>query len=644
MKKQLLAAIFTIAGASLVAQTPRLSLYEEFTGETCPPCAATNPGLNALLAQPQNTANCVAIKWQVPIPSAPTNTWSLYQTNKVEINWRYSTYGYGINSAPSGRMDGQLPTVFGASSAHPATLNSGVIATAQSYTSAFSITMTRAWDPTYSSINVSINITATAPFTSVGNLIFRLVMVEKYIQFATQPGTNGETIFEDVAIKSFPTIQSGTSMASTWTVGQTQTINLNCPVPSYCRDKGEIAFVGFIQDDGNKKVAQAVRADKDPIPNDAKALSANATYFNCGNTVTPDINIKNNGPTAITAMTITPYQGANAGAVTTWAGSLSPGQTTLVQMTPITTTINGGQSAVLNITAVSGTDGNLANNTTNTSFYLANTYIGNYVTEGFLTSAFPPAGWGFENADGGSSWLRVNNAGGYALSSNSAKYNFYANNNIGDADELYMPPFSMVGAITPSLQFDLSYAQYDATTDDQLEVFVSDDCGMNWTSVFNAMGSALATAPPTANGSAFTPATAGDWTTHYLDLSNFNTNNLLVKFRATSDYGNNLYLDNINLVQSGTVGFASEKNNVGVDLFPNPAQNNASVKITAPNAAVASVAVVNVLGQVVVSKKANLLAGANLIQLNTAELANGVYNVIIEAENAHTVKKLTVSH
>lgn len=635
-----------------MAQTPRLSLYEEFTGETCPPCAATNPGLNALLALPQNTANCVAIKWQVPIPSAPTNTWSLYQTNKVEIDWRYKSsasggYGYAINSAPSGKMDGQAPTVFGAASAHPANLNSNVIATAQSYTSAFSVTMARAWDATYSSVNVTVNITASAPFTAVGALKFRLVMVEKYIQFATQPGTNGETTFEDVAIKSFPNIQSGTAMAGSWTVGQTQTIILNCPVPAYCRDKQEIAFVGFIQDDGDKKVAQAVRSGKDPIPNDAKAVSAvvnNANYFTCGNTITADLNIINNGPNTITAMTVTPFQGATPGVATPWTGNLAPGQTTQVQMNPITSAIGGGQNLTLNITAVSGTDGNLQNNIASTNIYLASNFSGNYVQEGFLTSVFPPTSWGVENINGGPSWGRVNNVGGYAASTNSARYDFFSNSAVGDADDLLMPPYSLTGAITPSLQFDIAYSQYDATTDDQLEVLVSDDCGATWTTVYNQMGAALATnAAPVGGNTPWIPMNS-EWRTEYIDLSNFNPANILIKFRATSDFGNNLYLDNVNLTQSGTVGFNAVKSNVGVDLYPNPAQSQANVKITVPNASSASVSVINVLGQVVVSKTANLSAGANLIQVNTAELANGVYNVVIEAENANTVKKLTVSH
>ena len=239
MKKTLL-IMAVIAGLQLMAQspTPRLSLFEEFTGENCPPCAATNPALNALLAQPTNTAKVVAIKWQVPIPSAPSNTWSLYQTNKAEIDWRYKStaaggYGYmsqwtsttaptsGINAAPTGFFDGQHQWVFGASSDHPINVTNAVISAAQSQTAAFSVSMARAWDATYSSVNLTVNIVATANFSSVptpstnptGTLVFRTVMVEKYIHFNTPPGTNGEKDFEDVAIRSFPTLSTGIAMA-----------------------------------------------------------------------------------------------------------------------------------------------------------------------------------------------------------------------------------------------------------------------------------------------------------------------------------------------------------------------------------------------------------------------------------------------
>src|SRR4249919_818892 len=136
MKKSLpLFALLFLAAVSN-AQSTRMVLFEEFSGENCGPCAQANPGINATLADPANINRVAAIKWEVPIPSAPTKATSLYQTNKAEINWRhlgwnggYSStvinppssngFGYssqwvstdpitsGVNSAPQGRLDGQ---------------------------------------------------------------------------------------------------------------------------------------------------------------------------------------------------------------------------------------------------------------------------------------------------------------------------------------------------------------------------------------------------------------------------------------------------------------------------------------------------------------------------------------------------------
>lgn len=288
MKQQLLSICLLFASAITFAQTSpnstRLVLFEEFTGETCPPCASTNPGLNNKLNDPVNVPLVVAIKWQVPIPSAPSATWSLYKSNITEINWRYKSsasggYGYpsqtnaqgaitsGINSAPSGRYDGQHLWNFGATSDHPTYVSNTNIATAQSYTTPFTVVLARELDETMSAFNVTVNILANSDFSATGpsNLKFRTVMVEKVINFSVQPGTNGEKKFENAAVKSFPTIQNGVALPATWVANQAKTFTLNCPIPSYIltdghnRDVNQLDFVGFIQDDGNQKVAQAVR-------------------------------------------------------------------------------------------------------------------------------------------------------------------------------------------------------------------------------------------------------------------------------------------------------------------------------------------------------------------------------------------------
>ena len=667
--KNTLLAIFMASGMVAMAQTPRLSLFEEFTGETCPPCAATNPGLNQILASPTNTPKVVAIKWQVPIPSTPTNTWSLYKTNQAEIDWRYKStaaggYGYmsqwtsttaptsGINAAPTGFFDGKHQWVFGAASDHPAYVTSGIIATAQSYTSAFSVTMTRAWDATFSSVNLTVNIVATANFSAAAgpstsptpSLVFRTVMVERLIQFSVQPGTNGEKEFEDVAIKSFPSLQTGVAMAPTWTVGQSQTFTLNCPVPSYCRDKAEVAFVGFIQDDVTREVAQAVRADKSPINNDAKALSVSLPPLSCGTTFTPGMVIANNGTTAITSMTITPYIDGVAGTPINWTGNLAGLATTTLNAYSFSTSVSGTHTYSFMINNVSGGDINTTNNSRSGSFFLATSYQGAPVAEPFATTLFPPAKWGVVNVDAGASWSRVSTTNGISQTTGTgaSKYDFYNNSNYGDKDELILPPMDLRGVNVPTLNFDVAYAQY-SNEDDSLEVYISTDCGSSWQNVFVKSGSGLSTAA--AQTSAFLPSSAGQWRAEEVPLPGYNVNNVLVKFVASTDYGNNLYLDNVNLSQTNTnmVGINTESQNLsGVNLYPNPANQATSLRVKVQTATDISIKLTNTLGQVVYQTTYQAQAGNNDIALDVKELATGIYNVELSGNGQSLVKKLTI--
>ena len=531
MKKQLFLLSFLVLGLGLIAQTPRLSLYEEFTGETCPPCAATNPGLNAMLKPDSNLI--IPIKWQVPIPSAPSATWSLYQTDKTEIDWRWKSSGYGytpaINSAPSSKIDGQEATVFGAASSHPADLTHTVITTAQSYTSAFSITMARAWSKGCTAVNLTITITASAPFTSVGALVFRTVMVEREIHFATQPGTNGEKDFYDPAIKSFPTLQAGTSLPGTWTLGQSKTFTLSCLLPSYTRHKDQVAIVGFIQDDGTRKVAQAARANKAAISQDAVSGVSADVNLTCTNLITPTVAIKNEGTVnAITALTLTPYIDGAAGTPFPWTGNLAPGASATVTLGSVTSPIIGGSHTFSCDIDMTNPLYSLITNNTKINYMVGNNYQGTAVVEGFTSTAYPPANFGVINKDNGPSWSRSTIAGGYNISpTESTKYDFFNNTVIGDKDELYLPPMDLSAATNPYLTFDISYAQRNVSSDDALDVMVSSNCGTTWTSVYNTHGVSLATTPP--NQFSYVPDASDttNWRTETVNLSSYKQASLL---------------------------------------------------------------------------------------------------------------------
>lgn len=656
MKKNLLTLGLITAGLFATAQT-RMSLYEEFTGENCGPCASTNPALNTLLAN--NSTKVVALKWEVPIPSAPSATWSLYRTNQAEIDWRYKASGYnypsqntstssitnGINSAPSGRIDGQHQWTFGATSDHPANLNNATINSAQSQTTNFSIAMGQAYDATFANCVITVTVTSSTTFTAAGNLMFRLCLVERSIQFATAPGSNGETLFKDVVRKSYPTATSGTvvtgmgtALNGTWTAGQSQTFTVNCVIPSYIRDLSQMAFVGFIQDDGNKKILQADRTAQPSIPNDAKFVSITGlSSFTCASTTDPaTLTFGNQGTNAITAATITPYIDGVAQTPVTWAGNLAGGSNTTVALGSYATT-TGQHTFSVNITSVSGGDINAANNGGSTGFGLVTSYAPSPITQAFAATLFPPANWILINPNGAAAtWYRstagLNGAG-------SAKYDFYNNAVTGDNDDLYITPVDLSTVGAPVLTFDYAYAQY-SNENDKLDVLVSTNCGSTWTNVWSKAGTALSTAP--AQTAAFTPS-AAQWTAAVVSLPTAaSMPNVLVKFKATSQYGNNLYIDNVNL--SGPTSISKYNENlVSFDVYPNPASTSAVIKAYSAYDQNGTVVVYNTLGQVVKSTAVSLSFGINEVSLNTSDLATGVYNVVLNTEKGTAVKKLTVS-
>ncbi len=638
MKKLLFTFSILFFACSIVpAQTPRLSLFEEFTGETCNPCAATNPNLNITLAN--NASNVVAIKWQVPIPSAPTKTWSLYQTNKTEINWRSSYVGNTF--APEGRIDGQNLTVFGAPSDHGGDLTSTVIANASAVSSPFSITMTRQWNHSCSASTLTVVVQASSNFTSAGNLVFRTVMVEKVISFSVQPGTNGEKTFKDVAIKSFPSIQSGTPLQKSWTNGQSFTFTLTCDLPAYVRDKSQVAFVGFIQDDGNKKVLQAARTATDVVPAESiSQVSAESQTLVCSGAITPTVSFKNEGASAITAATIVPFDGAVAGVPTTWTGNLAPQASVIIPLnsTPVGT-VSGTHNLYFDVYLNVPTY-NMLGNRKSSQFIVASQYEHVNVQQGF-TSTFPPAKWAVLNPNGGATWGKTNAAGGYNHSFDAVMYACFSNTVIGDVDELYLPPTDLTGAGEPELSFDMAYATQSAR-EDRLKVLVSDDCGQNWKVVYNKAGLEMTTVDDERT-TVFYPATndSTEWTTEKVVLTGFNKAEVLVKFVAYNDNGNNIFLDNINLQRFSEVGVSENKLGTTLSIFPNPSGGKTNLVLNSESASTVNISVVNMVGQVCFDKAQSLNAGRNEVAID-GNLQAGVYNVSIQRGNEVITKKLII--
>jgi len=107
-----------------------------------------------------------------------------------------------------------------------------------------------------------------------------------------------------------------------------------------------------------------------------------------------------------------------------------------------------------------------------------------------------------------------------------------------------------MGVNNALMTFKVAYKNYlYPTYYDTLKVFVSTDCGSTYgPAVYTKGGPDLAT---DTSSSEYTPSGSGDWRTETISLNSFVGNNIVVKFETTNRWGNDLYLDDINI--TGTI-------------------------------------------------------------------------------------------
>ena len=633
MKKKIyLAVAFAGIYAASMAQTQRTVLAEEFTQASCGPCAAQNPAFNALLGN--NTAKVVSIKYQTNWPGVdPMNT-------QTQSNVGPRVTYYNVTGVPYALMDG-VPQTGSAYSGAPYNWTQSGIDAEYAVSAPFAMTVTHTMSSDFDSAFVTVTITAAQNFTAAGNLMMRLAMVEKTINFSSPPGTNGETVFYSVMRNMYPSA-TGTNIGASWTNAQTATYNFAVAVPNYVYDKNEIAFVGFIQDDANMSVQQAAMSTPVLVTNDASATAVSGLpSMSCSTTINPVVTLKNNGSATLTSATINYKIDNNAAQTYAWTGSLASGATTNVSLGAITVSASGSHSFTAWPTMPNNqTDINTTTDNTMGSFLIMGTAAASPLIEGYTSATFPPTGWGIVNADADApTWTRVTTCGGFQASSNAAKMDFY-NSPAGTVDEMVAQNVDMTQSANKNLTFDVAYCQY-STENDQLEVMVSTDCGATWNTVYSKAGANLKT--KAAQTSAFTPSSATHWRMEVVDLSAYgNATSLIIKWVATSGYGNNLYVDDINI---GTTGI--KENNVVSDMnvYPNPLDQNATISLNLAETGNVTVEVYSMTGELVSAQnEGQMTAGEHNIALNAANLANGMYFVTVRTGESTVTRKVSVAH
>ncbi len=194
------------------------------------------------------------------------------------------------------------------------------------------------------------------------------------------------------------------------------------------------------------------------------------------------------------------------------------------------------------------------NDTLTTSLPVVIQTVNSFFKQTFESTTFPPAGWAVGNPDNGITWVRSPNefnvTGSSGTSTRAAVLNARVYEARGQRDALYLPPVDLSGLTNPGLRFDVAHALVGSGRADTLRVELFPNCDMTAAPVvlWEKAGLDLATAPSTNFN--FVPDKSNEWRIQLIPLDSFANQSVILRFLAVNDNGNNIWVDNIELLNA----------------------------------------------------------------------------------------------
>lgn len=374
--------------------------------------------------------------------------------------------------------------------------------------------------------------------------------------------------------------------------------------------------------------------------NDVKMVEISApTGPNNCTQVAPVISFQNFGTAPLSSVLFNYAMEGGPTLSQTWNGLLAPLESTQITLFPIAT-VSGSIVHTLSVTATApngSDDFNETDNVAEKTFATIPVGLTAPYLQTFEASTLP-ANITVVNPDAGTTFT-LNNTIGY--NSNQSifidNYNYFQS---GAADDFILPKIDLTALNNPYLAFYTAYALRNSTnTSDVLEVLISTDCGQTYNSIYLATGDSLISAPPTPIS--FAPNTAEQWRLVNIDLNLYNAlHNVMIKFHHQRGSGNNLYIDNINLLSDPLlppVGIDSRPSEqTSLTIWPDYSTQTLVVKLPATSSTTAllgstptKIEVFNAWGQCIEQQTVQINTTPAYINLPATNMKNGMYFVRI---------------
>src|SRR4030095_1676329 len=274
--------------------------------------------------------------------------------------------------------------------------------------------------------------------------------------------------------------------------------------------------------------------------------------FECGTTVSPEVVISNVGLDNVTSYEVVYMIDGGAQQAQTINTILNAGSSATVTF-PVSPAFTLGNHVIKvftrNPVSISGSGDQRTRNDSLTKTFTAKTTMPALVAEDFESPSFPSPGWSIFDPNSNITWERT--SPGFN-SNNSAFIDNYDFDLMGQLDYVLSPWLNVSGADSIITTFDVAYKYYfdgSSSAFDSLAVVGSSDCGNNFTTVmFNSGGVQLA-GPAGNSGDPYTNPAPGDWRHLRAAVGGaaLASGNFVVGYRNKNGYGNNMFLDNINI-------------------------------------------------------------------------------------------------
>ena len=357
----------------------------------------------------------------------------------------------------------------------------------------------------------------------------------------------------------------------------------------------------------------------------------------CTNNFTPTVLLRNMGIQTLSSVIISTVIDNGTPVKFNWSGTLNSLAKIAVTINTINLTSGIHKLKIYVSSPNMGVDQNNKNDTINTTIQYYDAVAN--IKEGFEGNTFPPQAWDIVNPDNDVTWKKA--TGIAHTGNNCVMIDNFNNTNIGQQDYLRLPDLNLAGADSAYFSFQVAASTFTPVTTagnnwDTLEVVVSTDCGVTYTSLYKKWGASLITTD-NEKTTEFKPATS-EWRKDSINITSYiNSGKLILAFRNTTGNENNIYLDDINI---RTQIINPNLKASGFLVTPNPAKNIITVQFYPNPTNLISVQLYNLTGQKLAEKSILTGQGIPAYNFNISNYPAGAYFVRAVFTDKVIIKKL----